>query len=60
MRPLRPSETYRPEDRPPPGLPTVASVAIVATLALYSLAPLLALSGLFAAGVCWCALRECR
>lgn len=57
---LRPSVTHRPDERPPPGAVTVASLVAVVALALLAISPALVLSGLFTAGVCAVAAREYR
>lgn len=57
---LRPSTTHRPTERPPPGAVTVASVVVLLVGALLAISPALVLSGLFTAGVCAVAARECQ
>jgi len=59
-RPLRPSSSHRPDERPPPGGVTVAAVAAVAVAALLALSPALVLSAAFTGAVCAVAVRECR
>ena len=57
---LRPSVTHRPDERPPPGAVSAASVVAFVVLGLLAISPALVLSGLFTAGVCAVAARECR
>ena len=62
MRPADhpPSDTYRPDERPPPGAVTVAVVVAFVATVLVAITPMLIVSGAFTAGVCAVAAREYR